>query len=302
MSIKNKIADSDSPLFLPVKLVFYRFFNKYYEVNNIIAKSEIDSDGDIVIELKNGIKLSSPPSKFPADRNFTERYNFGTKSKMDKILDVNKFFFMYEVLSELFIYSEYFRYGKLKEGDVVIDAGANIGGFTVQAAQKIGKSGHIFAIEPNEENRKTLTKNLSLNNITNCTIITDALWSEKCTKEFFISHRPGEHTLIDYTGDPHFQRKNVETIYCERLDDIIQKHGIQNVAYLKMDIEGAEIEAIKGASNFLNSQSPFLLIEALHEVNGKPAYNEIIPLVKDAGYELQKEIDNYRGTILAYKR
>lgn len=301
MSFKNKIADSHSIFFLPIKIVFYRFFNKYYEVNNLLKSSRIANDGSIEVELKNGIKLSSPPSKFDADINFTERYKYGDKSKMDKIIDVKKYFFMYEILSELFIYSEYFKYGDLKDGDIVIDAGANIGGFVVQAARKIGKNGKIYAIEPNEDNRNTLERNLKLNNIENCVILSEALWSDKCIKEFFISHRPGEHTLINYDGDPHFQKKDVTTIYCERLDDIINKYNIENVSYLKMDIEGAEIEALKGATEFLKNQNPFLLIEALHEVDGKPAYHEIVPMLKSLNYMLIKDVDNYRGTIFAKK-
>jgi FkbM family methyltransferase len=301
MSFKNKIADSNSIFFLPVKMVFYRLFNKYYKVNDLLKSSEIASDGSIIVELTSGIKLSSPPSKFPADINFTERYKYGNKSKMNKIIDVEKFFFLYEIISELFIFSEYFAFQELNEGDVVIDAGANIGGFVVQAARKIGKTGKIYAIEPNEENRRTLQKNLELNNIENCEILSDALWSEKCTKEFFISHRPGEHTLIDYEGDAHFQKKDVTTIHCERLDDLIKKHKIDKVDYLKMDIEGAEIEALKGAETFLKSQTPFLLIEALHEVDGKPAYHKIVTFLESLGYKMLKEVDNYRGTIFAKK-
>ncbi|MFA7625660.1 MAG: FkbM family methyltransferase [Candidatus Kapaibacterium sp.] len=301
MSIKNIIADSDSFFSLPVKYVFYKYFNKYYKVNDIIEAAEIDSEGDLLIELKSGLKISSPPSKYEADHNFTERYKYGDKSKMDKIIDVERFFFLYEVLSELYINNEYFVHYDLQKGDVVIDAGANIGGFTLQASRKVGDSGRIYAIEPNEDNRRTLQKNLKLNNINNCIILTEALWSEKCTKKFFISHRPGEHTLINYDGDSHFHKQGEITINCEKLDDLLIKYNIENIKYLKMDIEGAEIEAIKGAGNLLETQSPYLHIEALHEVNGKPAYLEVIKSIERHGYKLKKEVDNYRGTISAVK-
>lgn len=301
MSIKNKIADSDSVFFLPVKFIFYRYYNKYYEVNNIIKSCRLNDDGNILVELNSGIKLTSAPSKYTADKNFTERYKYGIKSKMTKIIDVDRFYFLYEILSELFLYNQYFNYTNLKEGDIVIDAGANIGGFVVQAAQKVGKTGKIIAIEPDEENRKILQKNLDLNEIKNCEIIPNALWSEKCTKEFFISHRPGEHTLINYENDSHFIKKNVTTIYCERLDDIINNLNIKNVDYLKMDIEGAEIEALKGAEDFLKNQNPFLLIEALHSVNGEPAYKTLIPYLESFGYKMLREVEQKRGTIMARK-
>lgn len=300
MSYKNKIADSKSPLLTPIKMIYYRLFNKYYQVNDIIAQSSITHDGSLKVSLKNGIILESPPSKIPAEINFTERYNYGTKSKMDKILDVNKYYFLYEILSELFIHSEYFTYFDINEGDTVIDAGANIGGFTVQAAKKVGSKGKVIAIEPDEQNRITLQRNLDNNNLQNVEIIPLALWSEKCTKEFHISKRPGEHTLIDYDNEL-FTNKQVVTIHCETIDEIIESNGYDNVSYLKMDIEGAEIEAIKGATKFLTTQSPKLLIEALHEVNGKAAFEQIVPSLKSFGYKLLREVDGYRGTIIAKK-
>ncbi len=300
MSFKNKIADSNSAFLTPVKLLYYRFFNKYYQVNDIISRSQITDDGSLKVTLKSGIILESPPSQIPAEINFTERYNYGTKSKMDKILDVNKYYFLYEILSELFIHSEYFSYFDINEGDTVIDAGANIGGFTVQAAKKVGPQGKVIAIEPDEQNRITLQRNLDNNNLKNVEIIPLALWSEKCTKEFHISNRPGEHTLIDYDNEL-FTNKQVVTIHCETLDEIIERKGYDKVSYLKMDIEGAEIEAIKGATKFLTTQSPKLLIEALHEVNGEAAFKSIVPPLQSLGYKLLREVDGYRGTIIAKK-
>jgi len=301
MSFKNKIAESDSIFFLPVKIVFYQLYNKYYKVNEIIKKSYIDKDSYIVVELTNGIKLTSPPSKYPADINFTERYKYGFKSKMDKILDVNKYFFMYEILSELFINSNYFKHHGLNSGETVVDAGANIGGFVVQAAQKVGSTGKIYAIEPDKENLITLRKNLELNNIKNCEIIEVGLWSEKKTMEFFISHRPGEHTLINYEGNPHFVKKEVQTLKCEKFDDIVKEYNISKVDYFKMDIEGAEIEALKGAKDFLTNNNPFLFIEAAHEVDGQPAYHKVIHYLSKFGYKLLSEVEQARGTVFAKK-
>jgi len=300
MSIKNKIADSQSILAIPIKLIFYRFFNKYYDVNQIIKATEITKEGNIYVELDNGIKLESPPSYQNADINFTERYRYGNKSKMTKILDVSKYYFMYEILSELYIHSEYFKYFDISPGDIVIDAGANIGGFTIQAALKAGPTGKVIAIEPDDENIKTLKRNIAHNNLNNVIIIKKALWSEKCTKDFHISHRPGEHTLMNYDSQQYSGGKTI-TIQCDTLDNIIHESGLTTINYLKMDIEGAEVEALKGANTLLSNQSPNLLIEALHEVNGSPAYKTLVPNLQKLGFSLLREVDGKRGTIFVKK-
>lgn len=301
MSFKNKIAESKSFWTIPIKLVFYNYYNKYYNVNDIIKKSYIDKDDDLVVELTDGTYLSSPASKYKADILFTERYKYGKKRRMSKIIDVDKFFFLYEILSELFVNGNYFKYHQIKSGDIVLDAGANIGGFVVQAAKVLNNTGQIYAFEPNADNIKTLQKNLKLNDITNCEIIDLGLWSETKKMEFFISHRPGEHTLINYDDTTSFQKKGVLQINCDKLDNIVQRYKIEKIDYLKMDIEGAEIEALKGGKQCLSNFNPFLLIEALHTIEGIPTYKTIVPYLKEFGYNLLENVDNYRGTIFAKK-
>lgn len=301
MSIKNKIADSKSFWATPIKVVFYRFFNKYYEVNKIIKSTHVSDDDSIHVELINGLKFECPPSQREADINFTERYKYGKKDKMDKILNVSKYYFMYEILSELYIHSEYFKFFDIKPGDIIIDAGANIGGFTIQAAQKTGPGGMVYAIEPDEQNIETLKRNIEHNKLNNIIIVPHALWSERCTKEFYISNRPGEHTLMNYDNELFSEGKKV-TIQCDTLDNMMKNLDVERVNYLKMDIEGAEIEALKGAKNLLSNYSPNLLIEALHEVNGSPTYKQLVPYLQSMNYTLIRDVDGYRGTIIAKKK
>ncbi len=298
MSLKNKIARSDAFWSTPIKIVFYRLANKYYEVNKIIKSTQINDDKSVFVELINGIKLECPPSQNKAEINFTERYKYGNKSKMDKILDVSKYYFMYEILSELYFHNEYFKYFDIKPADIVIDAGANIGGFAIQAAIKAGPAGKVFAIEPDEQNIETLKRNIAHNKLENITIVPLALWSEQCTKEFHISRRPGEHSLLSYDNEL-FSKGRTRAIQCDTLDNIFR--DFKRVNYLKMDIEGAEIEALKGAKNLLSKLSPNLLIEALHEVNGSPAYKTLVPYLQKLGYSLMREVDGMRGTIIARK-
>lgn len=66
----------------------------------------------------------------------------------------------------------------LNDGDMVIDAGANAGVFTVMASYLVGESGRIIAVEPDPENLATLKKNIEINSLKNVEVVEKALFSE----------------------------------------------------------------------------------------------------------------------------
>ena len=117
--------------------------------------------------------------------------------------------------------------------DIVIDAGANIGVFTLLASQ-VAKN--VIAIEPDEENLKILELNLNMNKITNVILIKKALYYH--SNEILSFKSDGVMSAFSSNGD-----KRVETI---TLDDIIEESNLEPKSLiLKMDIEGAEKYAFK---------------------------------------------------------
>src|SRR5689334_13955804 len=73
-----------------------------------------------------------------------------------------------------FVVGEYDSF-QIREGDVVLDAGANVGDFTIVAAGKTGDKGRVVALEPHPDNAYLLRKNLARNNVSNVTVIEAAL-------------------------------------------------------------------------------------------------------------------------------
>ena len=299
--IKNLIAGSKNPLFLPVKIIFYALKNKYYEVNDLIEKSEILSNGNILLTLKNGIKFVNKPSKHKADINFTERYKYGIKSKMDKIFDVEKYYFLYDLIHEVILSNQYFSHFDINKNDVVFDIGANIGSFTLLAAQKLQNTGKIYAIEPDDDNFEILCENIKINNLTNVVPIKKGLWSKKETKVFYLSHRPGEHTLLEHNDD-EFKQTGKISIDCITLDELVDEYKIDKINFIKMDIEGAEIEAMKGSQKVLSMDGINWFVEAMHECDGQPTYHKIVPVFEQAGYKILQPVVQYRGAIYAAKQ
>ena len=123
--------------------------------------------------------------------------------------------------------------------DTVIDAGANIGIFTLLASQ-VAKN--VIAIEPDEENLKILEINLNTNKITNVMLIKKALYYR--SNEILSFKSDGVMSALSSSGE-----KKVETI---TLDDVIVASGLKPESLiLKMDIEGSEKYAFLGMDKTL---------------------------------------------------
>jgi len=176
---------------------------------------------------------------------------------------------------------------KLKNGDIVVDAGAFTGDYTVFAAKKVGKEGRVIAFEPDEKNRKILEKNLKYENLNNVTIIPRGLWGKNTTLKFQSSE--GLHSTFN-------SKKAESTIKVVKLDDELKKLRIDKLDVLKMDIEGAEIEAIKGSIVTLKKFHPFVIIASYHEVNGKETSIFLENFLKKIGFKVISDFPNHKTT------
>jgi FkbM family methyltransferase len=133
---------------------------------------------------------------------------------------------------------------QIQKDDTVIDAGGNIGVFTVIASILVGQGGQVISIEPDLENVRILKRNIELNDSRNIEVIDKALYRESGKKIKFVQNGVGSKIATESSEESTCQIE-VETI---SLDDIISQRDIRKVA-MKMDIEGAEKFALLGAEN-----------------------------------------------------
>jgi FkbM family methyltransferase len=145
----------------------------------------------------------------------------------------------------------------LPYGGTYVDAGANVGFFVLLAAERVGPRGKVFAFEPAPRALRRLRANLALNETSHVELIEKGVWSE-----------PGEATLYDFADGsfnegslgarPDKQVGEQITIATTRIDD----HVDRPVDVFKIDVEGAEREALKGATRTLFGDHPtHILIE-----------------------------------------
>lgn len=143
-----------------------------------------------------------------------------------------------------------------KPGDVFLDVGAYIGWYTIQAAKAAGPSGRVIALEPDAYNRRQLEENLALNGLASCTVVPVAAWFE--TAE--IGWRSDDVPVWSRVDRASSKRSARATT----IDSLVSELGLSSVNWIKMDIEGAEIEALQGAEEVLRRFRPILFIE-IHE-------------------------------------
>jgi FkbM family methyltransferase len=134
----------------------------------------------------------------------------------------------------------------IKKGDVVLDIGANIGYYTLIFAKLVGNSGKVFAFEPEPKNFALLVKNIEINGYKNIICVKKAVSDENGTIKLYLSEsNMGDHRIYN----SHDSRKAVK-IETVRLDDYFKDYK-GRIDFIKMDIQGGELKAIKGMDYFL---------------------------------------------------
>lgn len=169
----------------------------------------------------------------------------------------------------------YELYRQIREGDVVVDAGAYPGDYAVWASRKVGKTGKVICFEPATENLPVLEQNLKREKYKNWIIVPKGLWSHS---DFFSISGTGHGVNASLESS----EKKMEVV---SLDEELQRLGIDHIDVLKMDIEGAEIEAIEGARRTLTSLPVYIAIASYHIVKGKRTAEFLEDYLSKIGYQ-----------------
>jgi FkbM family methyltransferase len=142
----------------------------------------------------------------------------------------------------------------LKPGMVCIEAGACLGFYALMEARRIGKRGHVYAIEPNPNNIKILDEAIKLNKYKNITTHNLAIGDSDGLNEFLIEHRSNLGRIVKTKARDIPDVAIVETVRVkeQKLDSFVNEQGIDHVDLLRFDIESYEIELIAGAQKTLS--------------------------------------------------
>ncbi|EAY26306.1 FkbM family methyltransferase [Microscilla marina] len=190
----------------------------------------------------------------------------------------------------------------LEDGDTFIDLGSNEGYFAILGGEKCGSSGKVYAIEPQARLWGIITKNVLLNNLTNVHLLPYGVGAEK--QELVLQLYPSVNSGAS-SFSPKFNFKisfgwlrkkiygtqNSKIVILDSLLPVIS----DTIKLIKIDIEGFEYEALKGASEMLKRQLlQYILIEIHPDAlkGMKQSESDIDELLSSCGYSKDKISDN----------
>lgn len=181
-------------------------------------------------------------------------------------------------IAEDFNYYQHFY--KTKKDDVVVDAGANIGHIAIFLSKNVGANGKVYCFEPDKFNVERLNSNRALNtDLPNNIIIEDLLlWNENILVDFEEAGTVGS-SAVWFSDNANIVKKQAVT-----LDSWAEKVQLQRLDFIKMDIEGAEIEALDGCEEVIKKYKPNFAIASYHIVNGERTHIKVEEFFKKINY------------------
>jgi FkbM family methyltransferase len=146
----------------------------------------------------------------------------------------------------------------LRPGMVAIDAGANVGYFTVLFAELVSEQGRVLAFEPALSVYKALQRNVRRNKFDHVQTVHAALSNTTGTLALYYSTSDVTHSLRHTTRTTEL----TETVDVSTLDAYVQQFRLQRVDLIKIDVEGADLHVLEGATTTLATFRPYVIVEA----------------------------------------
>ncbi|HEY1427670.1 MAG TPA: FkbM family methyltransferase [Caulobacteraceae bacterium] len=172
---------------------------------------------------------------------------------------------------------------RLRPGDFALDVGANRGAVALVMAACVGRSGRVVAFEPDPVERAVLLRNTELNPRIEVTVETFAVSDHAGEAEFFSD---GSNSSLQRTATSRPDAAGAVKVQMVTLDDYVGESSPP--AWVKIDIEGAEIAALRGARRLLAGPTDFVV--ELHPYAWAAfgdRYDELRQLVAASGRRLR---------------
>lgn len=166
----------------------------------------------------------------------------------------------------------------LQPGQQIIDIGANYGLYALSMARRVGPEGRVWAFEPASRTAEFLARSIAANGLGNVVLEKSALSSAPGTAYLSLHDNAELNELV--RGDAGGAA--TEAVPLTTLDDCLQRHGWQDIDFMKIDAEGEEANILKGGQRFFAERSP--LVE--YEVKaGNDLHLELVSAFAALGYE-----------------
>lgn len=172
---------------------------------------------------------------------------------------------------------------RVEPGDCVFDLGGNLGTSALIFARMAGLAGRVFSFEPLTPS--LIERNMRENGVRNVFVVPLGVADRCGSAEMLI----GEGIIDSSVARPPRGARVTRTIELTTLDRYVETRGLDRVDFIKMDIEGAEELALRGARRVIERFRPRWSIASYHtDFEGEPQHPKLVRLLKEAGYELEE--------------
>ena len=192
------------------------------------------------------------------------------------------------------------------EGNIVIDVGAHVGRYTLLGSKLVGRTGKVIAVEAHPGNFQLLKRNLQLNKSNNVITLNCAAYSEDNPNlRLFLAGEDRGNTIYNTIMESRDATKKFVSIRALKLDSIVQDAGIEahEINWIKIDVEGAEYEVLKGAQNILSNSKEISVLIEVHNVQNDNLHGPILDMLTKHNFSIiyQKVYDTGERHIILTK-
>lgn len=186
------------------------------------------------------------------------------------------------ILDEAFVTGcDFFRGPvRIRPGDVVFDLGGNIGTSAIAFARELGATGRVYSFEP--VFHEVIASNMAVNDVAGVEVVRAAVGDAAGTVEFSVSDI-GIDSRMAASGQPGRPLRVPVTT----LDRFVGERALDRVDFIKMDIEGAEELALRGAPEVMRRFRPVWSIASYHTgYDGYPQHPRLAEILRRNGYRI----------------
>jgi FkbM family methyltransferase len=179
----------------------------------------------------------------------------------------------------------YFERYKPTDGDICLDCGANYGYVTYLMSKMVGELGRVISFEPDPETFEMLKRNVEEHRLKNVTIVNKALWNEKTVLNFNAEGSLGGGLVRTINRDKSMLKQQI-SVETTTLEEVAHELNLPRIDFVKMDIEGAELEVLQSSGKLLARHKTRLAVASEHLRDGQLTFGRVEQILKEAGYEV----------------
>lgn len=180
---------------------------------------------------------------------------------------------------EIFLTDVVLNSGLIKQGNTILDIGANIGYYALLESRIVGATGKVYAVEPVSSNLESLKQNVSANGYTNIQVFHLAMSNRTGKSTIYVSDRPNWASMLENRTPGEVI--GTESVPTSTVDDFLRDKNTPNL--IRMDVEGYEYNIVKGMTGTL--QKNVIVLLEFHEFNlTKEQITEFFEIFKKNNY------------------